>query len=281
MTNLFDISSVYLLSYIVLLLPIESTFLYKSPRINATPMMRAWTCHGRSHKELVEKLTTANIVTSKAVRDCLLRVDRANYVLNRSAAYDDTPQPIGYGQTISAPHMHAHVLEDLLPTLTRLTTQSPGLKLSMLDVGCGSGYLSACFGRLLDNGNPFGFQGKVWGIDVVPELVTLTKNNMKKADNDLLGSSIVEISPGDGWKGLPSKAPFHVIHVGAAAESFPENLMTQLAVGGTMVVPVGAVNSNQVLYKVDRLKQSTNFQESDFTIKQLLGVRYVPLVRPT
>eukprot|EP00586_Coscinodiscus_wailesii_P000205 CAMPEP_0172481066 /NCGR_PEP_ID=MMETSP1066-20121228/6617_1 /TAXON_ID=671091 /ORGANISM="Coscinodiscus wailesii, Strain CCMP2513" /LENGTH=280 /DNA_ID=CAMNT_0013242977 /DNA_START=29 /DNA_END=871 /DNA_ORIENTATION=+ len=279
MANLAN-SAVYLTVFFFLLSPLESTFLHRIPPANATPIMRAWTCHGRTHKELIEKLTSAQIVTSKAVRDCLLRVDRANYVLNKEVAYDDTPQPIGYGQTISAPHMHAHVLEELLPTLTQVQNQDPSVNLSILDVGCGSGYLTACLGRLVDKANPLGFHGKVWGIDVVPELVDLTKTNMKKADNDLLESGVVDINLGDGWKGLPSHAPFHIIHVGAAAETFPKNLMMQLALGGTMVVPVGPVNSHQYLYRVDRLKVSTNFQESDYTIKQLLGVRYVPLVRP-
>ena len=84
-------------------------------------------------------------------------------------------------------------------------------------------------------------------------------------------------------KKLPGHAPFHAIHVGAAAETFPKALMMQLAVGGRMVIPVGPDGGYQNLYRVDRINNessgSTNFNEKDYIVKQLLGVRYVPLVR--
>jgi len=54
--------------------------------------MRAWTCHGRSHKEMIEKLSSAGIIQSPMVKEALLRVDRANYVPNREYAYMDAPQ---------------------------------------------------------------------------------------------------------------------------------------------------------------------------------------------
>jgi len=241
--------------------------------------MRAWTCHGRTQKEMVDKLSAANIVSSKAIREILYKVDRGNYVVNREVAYDDTPQAIGYGQTISAPHMHAHVLEELVPPLEKLHRDDPGLSFSILDVGCGSGYLTTCFGRMLDGESPLGYKGKVYGIDYVPELVEMTRRNMNKADGDLLKSGIVEVSVGNGWKGLPAAAPFHAIHVGAAAETFPKALMMQLAVGGRMVIPVGPDGGYQNLYRVDRIYHSSTFEESDYVVKQLLGVRYVPLVK--
>mmetsp|Transcript_30658 Transcript_30658/g.44578 ORF Transcript_30658/g.44578 Transcript_30658/m.44578 type:complete len:350 (+) Transcript_30658:175-1224(+) len=248
--------------------------------------MRAWTCHGRTQREMVEKLAAANIIKTDQVRQCLLRVDRANYAPERYSAYTDAPQPLGYGQTISAPHMHAHTLEELLPSLISASRNKPDTPLSILDVGCGSGYLTAALGRLVDKGTTrFGgpisplVSGNVYGIDVVPELVDMSKINMKKDDADLLHSGTVTVQLGDGWKGLPDKAPFHAIHVGAAADDFPHNLMMQLAVGGVMVIPVGPDGGIQNLYRVEKLRESPTFHGEDFAIDRLLGVRYVPLVR--
>jgi hypothetical protein len=99
-------------------------------RINRT-MMRAWQCSGRSQRELVDHLLRAGIVTNLMVARVLKQVDRKHYVPSSSStgtnksvdadddvdAYRDAPQPIGRGQTISAPHMHAYSLEQLMPAL--------------------------------------------------------------------------------------------------------------------------------------------------------------------
>ncbi len=229
----------------------------------------------------MEKLAQAGIAKSKIVQDCMNKVDRMNYVRNREEAYIDAPSSIGYMQTISAPHMHAHALEDLLPALQKAEASPSVNQLSILDVGSGSGYLTACFGRMINLlGNK---PGKVYGIDYIPELVSCAKTNLVKQDSDLLESGVVEIHKGDGWKGYPSGAPYHAIHVGAAADGVPEVLMSQLAVGGTMIIPMGPDGGFQNLYRIDRVAQSspspTTFTESDYNIQPLIGVRYVPLVR--
>ena len=197
--------------------------------------------------------------------------------------------------------MHSHALEEILPTLTKFSREfqqseimsgesrepAPASEeekeLKILDVGCGSGYLSAALGRLVDRGaqgpiHPLS-TGRVFGIDVIPELVTLSRHNIMKADSDLFTSGTVSVARGDGWNGLPSEGPFHAIHVGAAAETFPPSLMMQLYPhGGVMVIPVGANNSIQNLYRVERLRDSDHYDRDDFRIQNLLGVRYVPLV---
>jgi len=184
--------------------------------------------------------------------------------------------------------MHAHVLEDLLPPLIQASKNDPTKALKLLDVGCGSGYLTAVFGRMLELVKG---KGKVFGIDVIPELVAMSLNNIQKEDGDLFESNTVEVMVGDGWKGYPAEAPYNAIHVGAAAATFPKDLLNQLCLGGVMVIPVGPDGGIQHLYRVERggdrgevvgernNDHSKGFVEDDFEIQKLLGVRYVPLVQ--
>jgi protein-L-isoaspartate(D-aspartate) O-methyltransferase len=265
-----------------------------SNKPNDNNIMRAWTCHGRNQRDLVDRMMQAKIVRTDSVRDVLTRVDRQHYAppapphqQQQSSPYMDSPQPIGLGQTISAPHMHAHVLEEIYPFLKA----SKASHVKILDVGCGSGYLTAALGRwvaplqderggqtdshgsLLDSTKT----GHVYGIDIFPHLVELTKHNMEKADQDLLDRQIVSVQVSNGWKGLPDASPFDVIHVGAAAAEFPRALLQQLKVGGVLIIPVGPDGGVQNLYRVERL--SDGFTQEDFRITELLGVRYVPLVQ--
>eukprot|EP00980_Cylindrotheca_fusiformis_P001580 scaffold360_cov107-Cylindrotheca_fusiformis.AAC.10 len=238
--------------------------------------MRAWTCHGRNQKELVERLCQASIIKTPVVKQVMEMVDRGNYVPQNP--YRDAPQAIGKGQTISAPHMHAYALEEFAPHLKGKDN------LKVLDVGSGSGYLTAALGRwcssILSGTN------KVFGIDVQPYLVDQTINNMRKADGDLLDSGVVKVSVGDGWKGLKEAAPFDAIHVGAAADGMPFELASQLKEGGVMIIPIGSQSEVQSLYKIERMKVSEEMDADgklnpdDFKVTTLLGVRYVPLVRP-
>ena len=258
--------------------------------------MKAWQCHGRSQMDLVDQLVKGNIVRTNKVRDVLYQVDRVNYVPTEALqtedhAYRDAPLSIGLGQTISAPHMHAYVLEEMYPFLKA----SKSSQLKILDVGCGSGYLTAALGRwvsplptttttttttttatgsILDPHKT----GLVYGIDVHSHLVQQTRHNMEKADQDLLeDNSIVQLQVADGWKGLPEAAPFDAIHVGAAAAEFPRPLLEQLTVGGVLIIPVGPPLGAQNLYRAER----TGDAPEDFKITELLGVRYVPLVQPS
>jgi len=268
-------------------------------------LMRAWMCGGKSHRDMVDRLARANIIKSSIVKRTLQKVDRRNYVPNDQAlgAYDDNPIPLLKGQTISAPHMHAYCLEDLLPTLQRASEDHPDKPLSILDVGCGSGYFTACLGRLVEEMSGrmrqaddirkekkvVSIKHKVYGIDVVPELVQMAKRNISSQDLDLLESGTVSISLSDGWNGFADGSPYDCIHVGAAADAFPRDLMKELKLGGIMVIPVGPNGGTQYLYQVERIGDSgetggvtdasRGFKEADYSLRQLFGVRYVPLVK--
>lgn len=241
---------------------------------NSVDAMRAWTCSGKNQKELVHKLQQANIVLHDKVARVMEVVDRQYFCPNNP--YSDAPQPIGWGQTISAPHMHAHVLEEILTSLQQSTSPT----FNILDVGVGSGYLAACLGQWVHPPNPIlGKTGKVYGIDVWPGLIETCKRNIDNFNPALRKDGTVNVALGDGWKGIEGER-FDAIHVGAAAYNFPERLMMQLMVGGIMIIPVGPDGGVQALYRVRKLREASQFDRHDFSCQELLGVRYVPLIHP-
>jgi protein-L-isoaspartate(D-aspartate) O-methyltransferase len=213
--------------------------------------MRAWNCHGRNQREMVDRLMQAQIIKSQAVKEVMNEVDRQHYIPQNP--YQDAPQGIGMGQTISAPHMHAHVLEEILPSVQ----SSKREVVKILDVGCGSGYLTATFGRWFKPADGHDSsrsilqrKGLVYGMDIQSNLVFLTQRNIQAGDSDLLKSGTVQLKVGNGWEGWSEAAPFDAIHVGAAAAEFPVELARQLTVNGILIVPVGPNGGTQYLYKV-------------------------------
>ncbi|PSR77787.1 hypothetical protein PHLCEN_2v7710 [Hermanssonia centrifuga] len=152
----------------------------------------AWRSSGTSSVELVSNMAKNGMIESEQVSTAMCRADRANYVLDKAAAYEDSPQYIGYDATISAPHMHAHAVQNLLPFL------KPGNR--VLDVGSGSGYLVAVLHHLVSESPDT--PGKVVGIEHIPELVKFSVENLKKDGlGDALKDGIIEMLAGDGRKG--------------------------------------------------------------------------------
>ena len=221
----------------------------------------AWRCTGKTNAELVSNLAASGLITSERVKRAMSAVDRAHYTPHPSYAYEDSPQSIGHGATISAPHMHASAAESLLPFL------HPTAR--VLDIGSGSGYLTHVLADLVGPG------GKVIGIDHIQALVTLANTNMaRSADGKkMLDSGTVEFVKGDGRKGWPSAGPYDAIHVGAAAVEIHSELLTQLKAPGRMFVPVedpGGYGS-QWIWVVDK------DEKGEVKKKRDMGVRYVPL----
>ncbi|KAH9006553.1 protein-L-isoaspartate O-methyltransferase [Lactarius hatsudake] len=217
----------------------------------------AWRCTGNTNVELVTNLMHHGLITSETVAAAMKSVDRANYVLDKRHPYEDSPQSIGHNATISAPHMHAHAAELLLPYLR------PGAR--VLDVGTGSGYLTSVLHRLV---RPHG--GTVVGIEHLPALTALAESNIRA---DGLGAALdqqaIVLVTGDGRLGYPEKGPYEAIHVGAAARTIPPALVEQLASPGRMIIPVGTYSQ--------RLMQVDKDARGEITQKDLFGVVYVPL----
>ncbi|CBJ48295.1 protein-L-isoaspartate (D-aspartate) O-methyltransferase [Ectocarpus siliculosus] len=225
-------------------------------------MLGAWRCSGNTNAELVKNLVDSSLVRSARVVKAMETTDRGFYT--PQDAYEDRPQPIGFRATISAPHMHAHALEVLSPAI-------PMDGGRVLDVGVGSGYLAAALSRMVGAG------GVVYGLDYIQQLVELSRTNLDKDDSTMLSSGRVVLKTADGWRGWPENGPYDAIHVGAAAESIPMDLVAQLKVGGRMVVPVGPPSETQMLVQVDRVKDTGPVSES-FATEGLMSVVYVPLV---
>ncbi|OPY20312.1 MAG: Protein-L-isoaspartate O-methyltransferase [Methanomethylovorans sp. PtaU1.Bin093] len=203
----------------------------------------------KERAELVARLKVHGI--SEKVLRAMLNVPRHLFVpsVHMSSAYVDSPLNIGYGQTISAPHMVA-IMCDLLDL-------QEGHK--VLEVGAGSGYNAAVMAEIIGN------TGIVYSTERIPELVRSSKNNLKAA-----GYRNVEVFLSDGSIGLPEHAPYDRICVTASAPSIPEPLVQQLRSGGRMVIPVGEMF--QSLYLVTK--------ENDGTVvtKEWGGVVFVPLI---
>ena len=207
---------------------------------NSTPSSAhsmSWRCSANSNDALVSNMEKNDIIKTRPIGVALRSVDRACYSpsANPDVAYADAPQPIGYGATISAPHMHAVsgrpvcfsrsvcIVSNLHTTSIFFFFFSPHVRLLLqyclellhsrlsvprsprvLDVGCGSGYLSVLFARL----NP---SATVFGIDYIQELVDLSRRNAMKKDGDLIADGRVTFIRGDGWKGYPEGGPYDVI----------------------------------------------------------------------
>jgi protein-L-isoaspartate(D-aspartate) O-methyltransferase len=224
----------------------------------------AWRCGGASNSELVRNLQSAGLIKSIKVAEAFAKVDRKHYVQDKRSAYQDSPSSIGHAATISAPHMHAYASEALLPYF--------GKGKSVLDIGSGSGYTIALFHHLsedVSSGNGGGAsEGKVIGIDHIPELVEQSCTNLRA---DGLGSALdngrIEMVCGDGRQGWPQGAPYHAIHVGAAASNVTDKLLQQLAPEGRMFIPVEDSYGDQHIWQYDK---SAN---GDVTKTRVMAVR--------
>lgn len=172
--------------------------------------------HRRDRRRLVERLRSAGI-EDLAVLHAFDAVPRHRFVPEalRRRAYEDAALPLGHGQTISRPGVHALHL-----SLAGLDGDE-----RVLEIGTGSGFQTALLCRLCR---------EVYSVERVPELAERARDRLAE-----LGMENATLKIGDGSRGWPEEAPFEAILVGAAAPEVPDALRDQLASGGRMVVPVG------------------------------------------
>ena len=195
---------------------------------------------------MVDEQLAARSIRDPRVLAAMRRVPRHEFVPEnvRGEAYDDTPLPIGHGQTISQPYIVAFMTEalDVQPTH------------NVLEIGTGSGYQAAILGELA---------GTVYTIEIVEPLAAGARATLER-----LGYRNVHVRAGNGYAGWPEQAPFDRIMVTAAPDQVPPALVQQLKADGLMAIPVGTV------FQELRIMRRT--REGMETLKTL-PVRFVPM----
>lgn len=160
-------------------------------------------------------------------------------------AYEDTALPIGHGQTLSQPYIVARMSEMLLAMAPK----------KVLELGTGSGYQTAVLAELVD---------EVYSVERIRALQDKARDRLYR-----LGYRNVRLRHADGGMGWPEAGPFDGIIVTAAPGRVPEELLSQLADGGTMVIPLG--EDTQVLTRIRR-------EGDSFHHESMEPVRFVPLL---
>jgi protein-L-isoaspartate(D-aspartate) O-methyltransferase len=199
------------------------------------------------------RLRLVEDLRAKGIRDLSVlrafeRVPRHQFVPTgiRHRAYEDTPLPIGNGQTISQPFIHAHYLELLALKGTE----------KVLEIGTGTGYQTALLAQLVP---------QVFSIERIAALSEQAKGNLEK-----LGIHNVSLLIGDGTLGWKEHEPFDAILVSAGSPSVPKPLLEQLADGGRLLVPEGDRETQHLMVYTRRGVRTDK--------REVSPVRFVPLI---
>jgi protein-L-isoaspartate(D-aspartate) O-methyltransferase len=204
----------------------------------------------RMRERMTELHLAGRGIADRRVLDAFRSVPREAFLPPHLAefAYEDTPLPIGEGQTISQPYVVAMSVDAL------------GLVGGerVLEIGTGSGYAAAILSRIAS---------EVYTVERKPALVEEATARLSR-----LGYQNVHVLCADGSLGWPEHAPYDAIVVSAGAPEVPRALLDQLAIGGRLVLPIGPDESEQMLVRV------TRDGEADYRRQPLGEVRFVPLV---
>ena len=193
----------------------------------------------RLRKLMVQEQLEARDITDSRVLKAMAKIPREKFVPRnlRSYAYDDTPLPIGFGQTISQPYIVAKMCQSL---------ELRGDE-KVLDVGTGSGYQAAVLAVLA---------GKVISVERIPELAEMAKKTISK-----LGYDNIKIIIGDGSKGVLKEAPFDAIVSAAASKDVPQAWKDQLIQKGKIIMPLKKLWGQELIRLV---KSEKRFNQKSF-----------------
>ncbi len=200
-----------------------------------------------SNEEMVEYLLHSRIIDAK-LAECMLHFPREDFlpVSEQKNAYIDVPTPISNHQTTSAPSM--------IGIMLNAAEIDKGM--SVLEIGTGSGWQTALLSCLV------GKKGKVYSLDIYPEIHTNAKKSLKPLKN-------VELLLKDGLEGHPEGAPYNCIIVSAAASEPYPALLSQLKVGGILIIPLRGIYI-QALFKITKTKKGIQKE-------QICSVLFVPM----
>jgi len=204
----------------------------------------------KQRQQMVKNQLSRRGIRNDAVLQAMATVPRESFVPDdmTQMAYEDSPLPIGQGQTISQPYIVAVMIEHLeLHSGDRV-----------LEIGTGSGYGAAVLSRIA---------AEVYTVERRASLAEEARDRLQN-----LGYDNVHVHVGDGSLGWPDNAPYDAILVTAGAPDVPRPLKDQLAVDGRLVIPTG---QRPIVQSLVRLRKNA---PDDFTTEQLEAVRFVPLV---
>jgi protein-L-isoaspartate(D-aspartate) O-methyltransferase len=201
----------------------------------------------RTRARMVERLRAQGI-TDEVVLSAMNDIPRHIFVDEAlaSRAYEDISLPIGFGQTISQPYIVARMIE--LARSGQALTQ-------VLEIGTGCGYQAAVLARVAKS---------VHSVERIAPLIAKARKNLRE-----IRINNAKVKYADGSLGLAEFAPYNAIVMAAAATHIPEELLAQLAIGGRLVMPIGA--ETQKLTVVERTEQG-------FQRIEMGEVKFVPLL---
>ncbi len=198
---------------------------------------------------MMERHIQARGITDPRVLEAMESVPREEFLPPELGefAYSDQALPIEAGQTISQPYIVALMADE-----AQVKPED-----TVLEIGTGSGYAAAVFAKIA---------ARVFTIERHAELADVARERLAR-----LGYHNVEVRCGDGTLGWSEHAPFDAIIVAAGGPDVPRALLDQLAIGGRLVIPIGASHAQDLV-------RVTRRSETDFHQEDLGAVRFVPLI---
>jgi protein-L-isoaspartate(D-aspartate) O-methyltransferase len=197
-------------------------------------------------ERMVRHQLQARDIHDPRVLAAMRKVPRHEFVPDglRASAYEDSALPLEHGQTISQPYIVAYMTQALELRGTE----------RVLEIGTGFGYQAAVLAEAA---------AEVYTIEIIPQLQERARTIL-----DRLGYKNIHFRVGDGYLGWPEAAPFDCIIVTAAPENVPQPLLDQLRDGGRMIIPIGSMNQDLVIFEKEK---------SGIKRRTTIPVRFVPM----